>query len=330
MDTRKNTKKDYKAVQEGTKVDKTEAIEDDNVEIVDTFATLAHECADLAKEEQQIALMLEHEKRKARVEEMQRELEQLRLKRHISAQTPAQPQPPTPTPPQPPTPTPGLTLDQLLQPSTSTTTNPAANVYGTTRMDLDPQVYLTRADAGNKAKTIIDFIPRASTMNDQEVEIGNGVILRLQGGTKPKLETITPAQWTAANARILAELIKEGQSSTQYTLDYLSYTAKIGELATRYTWSSVIAFDDEYRRRQAEFRFRWGSDSPHSSQLLLRERESAPKKPQTRRTKPTSKIEMPFCFNFNNGRACQYGSDCRFRHACETCSGDHAKVNHKE
>ena len=46
------------------------------------------------------------------------------------------------------------------------------------------------------------------------------------------------------------------------TLDYLSHTSKMGELATRYTWSSVILLHDEYRRQQAAYRFHWGSDTP--------------------------------------------------------------------
>jgi hypothetical protein len=196
-------------------------------------------------------------------------------------------------------------------------------------MDLDPQVYLGGTAGNNKTKSVVDYIPRSATVHEDEIDLGNGVMFRVKGGSKPKLETITPAQWTVANSRILAEFIKDGQRETQYTLDYLSYTAKIGELATRYTWSSVILFDDEYRQRQAEFGFRWGSDSPHSSALLLRERDSG-KKQQPRRGKQATTKDVPYCYNYNNGKTCQFGGECRFRHCCEVCAGDHPKTQHRE
>ena len=197
-------------------------------------------------------------------------------------------------------------------------------------MDLDPQVYLGNSVAGNvKVKCIVDYIPRSATVHEEEIDLGNGVTFRVKGGGKLKLDLITPAQWTTANARILAEYIKDGQGDSRFTLDYLSYTAKIGELATRYTWSSVIQFDDDYRRRQAEFGFRWGSDSPHSSQLLLRERD-ARNKQQRRQEKQQPGKEIPFCFNYNNGKTCQFGSDCKYRHCCEVCVGDHPKTQHNE
>ena len=51
--------------------------------------------------------------------------------------------------------------------------------------------------------------------------------------------------------------------------DYMAYTAKIGELASRYTWASVLAYDQEYRRRQA-------ADSQHLCTVLLKEKAATP------------------------------------------------------
>ena len=60
--------------------------------------------------------------------------------------------------------------------------------------------------------------------------------MKLKSGTKTKLENIQPAQWTVANARILGEMISQIDGDIrQLTLDYLSYTAKIGEYGTRFT-----------------------------------------------------------------------------------------------
>ena len=41
----------------------------------------------------------------------------------------------------------------------------------------------------------------------------------------------------------------------------MAYTAKLGELASRYTWASLLLYDQEYRCRQAAAHFRWDADS---------------------------------------------------------------------
>lgn len=198
------------------------------------------------------------------------------------------------------------------------------------RADLDPHVYL-RKPGIVKYRPIVNYIPRAINCDDEEIDLGNGVAVKLKTNPKPKIETVTPAQWTVANARILAELLEEtpAHSVKTTTLDYLSHTAKMGELATRYTWSSVILLDDEYRRLQAHYGFRWGSDTPHVSTLLLREREIERAKPKKSHAAPKFSAEaQPVCHIFNSGKTCHYGNDCRFRHVCATCGGAHARVNH--
>ena len=49
--------------------------------------------------------------------------------------------------------------------------------------------------------------------------------------------------------RILKTLMKA--DTTFYVLQYLAVAEMMCELACRFTWSSVLLFDDEYRRRQA-------------------------------------------------------------------------------
>ena len=63
---------------------------------------------------------------------------------------------------------------------------------------------------------------------------------------KLKLENISPTQWISANARIMAELLRQGKLQQHQIPLYLSYTAKIGDLALRYAWQSVLAYDNEY------------------------------------------------------------------------------------
>jgi hypothetical protein len=205
------------------------------------------------------------------------------------------------------------------------------------RLDLNPHVYLNvnsgdgNTPKGNKYRAIVDFIPNCARASDEEVEIAKGVVLKMKsGGSKVKLEQVTPAQWLSANSRILADIIlKEGVNFdiTNFVLDYLAYTTKIGELATKFTWSSVIQYDDDYRVKQSEFGFPWGSDSPHMLTVGLERRKYQGQGSAMGPMKSQKGKEPPFCINFNNGRDCPF-KPCKFRHVCEICGKAHAKVNH--
>ena len=46
----------------------------------------------------------------------------------------------------------------------------------------------------------------------------------------------------------------------------------IGELGCRFTWQSVLVFDNEYRQRQHQEGFRWGSEAPYLATVVLRDR----------------------------------------------------------
>ena len=82
--------------------------------------------------------------------------------------------------------------------------------------------------------------------------------------------------WIAANARITAALYDSDDLDHGAAKDYMAYTTKIVELSSRYTWALVLAYDQEYRRRQAAARFRWGSDSQHLCTVLLKEKAATP------------------------------------------------------
>jgi hypothetical protein len=193
-------------------------------------------------------------------------------------------------------------------------------------MDLDPQRYLGVQGKHSDYRSIPSFVPTTASVEEEEVVLGDGVTLKLKN-SKPKLENLTPAQWIIGSVRILADIISNTPAPDlrQTVLDYLSHTAKMGELATRYTWASVITLDDEYRRRQAEFNFRWGADTPHMSTLVLRERDRGkPKRP----TAPIKPKTMPTCNLFNYGKTCHYGRECRYQHVCAICGEGHARIQH--
>lgn len=276
-------------------------------ELDQSIQEMTMEMEKLDVEEKKLRLMLDLSKKREAVRYLQKELEH-------------------PAPASPPKASAYLPYPDPA-PAASTAPTPAQQQ----RLDLDPQVYLNIDTVkGTKYRAVVDYIPRNIMAQDEEVSLSETVSLTYKSGSKPKLDKIQPAQWTVANVRILAEiLIKDDVDKLSTTLDYLSYTAKMGEYATRYTWSSVIIFDDEYRRRQAQFGFRWGSDSPHSSMLLLRERERLPKPKYGVKPKVNSG-NSGTCNNYNNGRECIFGAKCRFRHECEICGSDHPSIKHKK
>ena len=120
-------------------------------------------------------------------------------------------------------------------------------VRATARIDLDPRFYLHKASGEAKPHLITDFV--SDTVTDtEEISLGPGATLKLTSGTKPKLHAVSPAMWIAANARIIEALYDSDDLDHGAAKDYVAYTAKIGELASRYTWASVLAYDQEYRR----------------------------------------------------------------------------------
>ena len=109
----------------------------------------------------------------------------------------------------------------------------------TARVDRDPQFYLHKASGEAKPHLITDFV--SDTVTDtEEISLGPGATLKLTSGTKPKLHAVSPAMWIAANACIMAALYDSGDLDYGAAKDYMAYTAKIGELASRYTWASPV------------------------------------------------------------------------------------------
>ena len=199
------------------------------------------------------------------------------------------------------------------------------------RADLEPTIYLRTNTSQGDVLKIIDFVSVCEP-SEKEHKLGEGVSILLPR-SKPRLDSITPAQWIAANSRIMAALVQRGQLSGQGVLDYLAYTTKVGEMATRYTWPSVLQYDDQYRSSQASFHFRWGSDCQHLALVALRER---PQQQQhgnrapgatSRHHSHAAPSEGEACLLWNRGN-CSYRR-CKFVHCCSTCGKpDHTALAH--
>jgi hypothetical protein len=177
--------------------------------------------------------------------------------------------------------------------------------------------------ARTHAKRLVDFVPNHS--RPEEVELSDGVYVRKD---KPvKLESVNPAQWVVASNKILLAMWDESHMSLQEVRDYINHQIKIGELATRYTWASVIQYDQEYRDKQAEMQYSFGSDAGHLSRVILRDRDSVSKQPQTK-AKAKYKDSHSVCLLFNTEKGCHFASKCKFEHVCSVCMKGHSRMEH--
>ncbi|PFX23981.1 hypothetical protein AWC38_SpisGene11448 [Stylophora pistillata] len=137
------------------------------------------------------------------------------------------------------------------------------------RVDNNPQVFLgthhqaqSKKEGETKPLLIPDFISTAtydrSVEDEQEIggSAGARIVLRAPR-SKPKLENISLSMWVAANARIMHKLSNPGElSGPSQIADYLSYTVKVAELLESHTLTSVVIYDNEYRKLQHQYRFR--------------------------------------------------------------------------
>jgi len=211
---------------------------------------------------------------------------------------------------------------------------PAAATSAATGRTIDDMLASLNIDgkaAGESAaaKTahlkIVDYVPTSSFVAEEEVTIGAGVTLKL--GARIKLEKVSPGMWMVANIRILRALMKAPHFDVS---QYLKYTEMVGELACRFAWQSVLLFDEEYRQRQAAGDFEWGTDAPHLSTVILRDRAAplaAPRRQDGPQRRPVTNTGREICIQYNKG-GCTYGQRCRFEHCCSICKAEHPAKDH--
>ena len=119
-----------------------------------------------------------------------------------------------------------------------------------------------------KALRITDFVNDIIPHEDGRMiggdSDGSTRFLVKYGKRTPKLESVTVAQWTVANTRITDRLISSKQLVSYDNIkSYLAYTVNVMQLCTRYTWVSILRFDDEFRQLQAFCQVPWTYDSNH-------------------------------------------------------------------
>ena len=137
------------------------------------------------------------------------------------------------------------------------------------------------------------------------------------------------------------ELLLRGKLSTTTSdiADYLAYTVKFAELLESHTLSSAIAYDNEYRKLQSKYGFRWESDSQHLHTRFLVKRRSSQVPPPTTpisqkglprpARQPQASHTTPISRQFNSLTGCLW-PNCCYQHVClvTNCNQGHPQHEH--
>ena len=114
--------------------------------------------------------------------------------------------------------------------------------HGMARLYLDPRFYLNPTPTGEaKPLVITDYVSVSSQDAGDEIQLGQGAMLKLAGTAKPKLSSVSPAMWISASARIMA--MSADREDLQRS-KMKGYMAKVG--ASRYTWASILLYNQEH------------------------------------------------------------------------------------
>ena len=250
----------------------------------------------------------------------------------------------------------GILFQQQQQQQPSSTSSRLGNIPAAVPVDhrssgVDQTELFLRPTRANhitrgKALRVVDFVSRIRPSEDEKVlscDNNCKLTLTLQD-TKPKLSAVTVEQFNIANLRIFYELLFSGKLSTLRAIqEYLSYAIKVLELATKYTWESVLLYDDEFRILQHTYGFSWSTDHSHLHEVVLMPRwavrlphfkQGYPSSPPynipetgNKGLPPNAVSHLPsgaeICRLFNSRKGCQR-SPCKFSHVCNRRVGSQA------
>ena len=193
--------------------------------------------------------------------------------------------------------------------------------------NLNPRHLLKRVKE-TKAFLITDYI--VTFINEDETEEDKPREEKTQTRAKRvNLDTVTPTQWSAANSRIMYELMRSGElRDLKQVTEYLDYSCLVMDYAQLYEWQSILKFDDQFRRAQSISKFSWSSEPSHSLVMHLR---ALPPRPGKKTARPKPKEQgQEFCRSFNHTGSCKFGPTCRHKHLCMVpgCNKNHPLVQH--
>ena len=171
--------------------------------------------------------------------------------------------------------------------------------------------------------------------NSEILQVGSHELLLTD--KRPAYSSLSVAQYTEASMRILREMAIKDNISRSEMLDYVNYVIKVATLSQSFSWESVLKYDMEYRKSQAEMSFRWGADNSYLMQLLLK---APTRKPATGTEKPAARTRpnmqdkydprsgKPICRKWNQEGGCTFNT-CRYAHVCIICfTATHTAIQH--
>lgn len=194
----------------------------------------------------------------------------------------------------------------------------------------DPRTILTVKATTKKVTHIVQFLSEQTKkrrLNKRKewvlAKTGDMDSLVVKPDTEHPYSGISVAEWSAANCRLLAYLLRSGELSLDKVEYYLAYTTQIYDFASKYEWDSILDFDYNYRERQAEYGFAWGALTANMELQLLQPRVPRSLVPQSRTAPQKGRgqsgqgraVDMPECkmFKARNGN-CPFGEKCKYRH----------------
>jgi hypothetical protein len=193
---------------------------------------------------------------------------------------------------------------------------------------FDPRAILIVKAKSVKALQIVDFLPVdvKRRLRPKNYKIGaqnasNACIITQDEDSTAY--NISVDEWGAANCRLMNELLTSGNLAREDVEYYLAYTTKIFDFAGRFTWSSIMQFDRQYREVQAEFNMQWGMYAPQLEYQVLQPKAATNLTQQTRSAARRGPQEE--CRNYKARGWCAFGNDCKYKHGPAT-SEDSANV----
>ena len=190
--------------------------------------------------------------------------------------------------------------------------------------EYDPRIHLTMRATSRKVEKIYNYLPERVKERLRRTRKDRLFLSQAEDGAvsmlakDPEVTSLTQAEWSAANLRILGQLLASGELPRSDVELYLAYTVQIHEMAEVYEWPSIMTFDTRYRELQAQHNFRWGDlrMAAHST-LLIPKRVS--QNQQQFRSRPMnaplgSKAEDCKKWLASGYRFCPFGSQCRYQH----------------
>jgi hypothetical protein len=97
-------------------------------------------------------------------------------------------------------------------------------------------------------------------------------------------------------------------------MTYHDYCYWVAEWANKFEWTSLMRFDEHFRRMQALGKFQWSSrPMDEFLQMVTLKTTESPTPDANKKKKRAGK-----CNVFNDGKTCKY-DPCKYRHVCSKC-----------